>query len=91
MKYRRKSIKGQAIVEYIIIIVIVAIATLTVACLFSDRIRVLFRGTILSLSNREDDKTAVLIESEQNTQQIIKDITKHGIKNTDGEFNDGFQ
>ena len=39
MKLRRHRRKGQAIVEYIIIIVIVAVAALTVMGLFSDRIR----------------------------------------------------
>ena len=44
MKLRRHRRKGQAIVEYIIIIVIVAVAALTVMGLFSDRIRTIIAG-----------------------------------------------
>ena len=44
MKLKRNRRKGQAIVEYIIIIVIVAVAALTVMGIFSDRIRTIIAG-----------------------------------------------
>lgn len=43
-KRRLRKEKGQAIVEYIIIIVIVALGALTVMGLFSDRIRSIIAG-----------------------------------------------
>ena len=44
MKLRKRGSKGQAIVEYIIIIVIVAVAALTVMGIFSDRLREIIAG-----------------------------------------------
>jgi Flp pilus assembly pilin Flp len=49
MKLVRNRRKGQAIVEYIIIIVIVAVAALTVMGIFSDRIRTIIAGAASSL------------------------------------------
>ena len=49
MKLGRNRRKGQAIVEYIIIIVIVAVAALTVMGLFSDRIRTIIAGVASTL------------------------------------------
>ncbi len=56
-KSKLKKNKGQAIVEYIIIIVIVAIAALTVMGLFSDRIRSMFSGVYKTLGGEEDTGT----------------------------------
>lgn len=60
MKRLRKKPKGQAMVEYIIIVVIVAIAALTVMGFFSDTIRQKVVGVINVLggenaSEAEDD------------------------------------
>ena len=43
-KRKVRKEKGQAIVEYIIIIVIVAVAALTIMGIFSDRIRTIIAG-----------------------------------------------
>ena len=48
---RRKRKSGQAIVEYIIIIVIVAVAALTVMGFFSDRIRTIIAGAASSFGD----------------------------------------
>ena len=45
---KRRSSGGQAILEYIIILALVAVAALTVLGLFGDRIRELIAGTIRS-------------------------------------------
>ncbi len=52
MKLGRNRRKGQAIVEYIIIIVIVAVAALTVMGLFSDRIRTIIAGVASTYKRR---------------------------------------
>jgi uncharacterized protein YbjQ (UPF0145 family) len=50
----KKHNSGQTIVEYIIIIVIVAVAAFTIIGLFSDRIRTVISGTINSISEESD-------------------------------------
>lgn len=59
MKRRRlRKEKGQAIVEYIIIIVIVAVAALTVMGIFSDRIREIIAGAASAFGS-DDAEDAV--------------------------------
>ncbi len=53
MKKRFKRQKGQAIVEYVIIVVVVALAALVVLGAFSDRIRTMIAGVTSSLDNEE--------------------------------------
>ncbi len=50
----RKSQGGQAIVEYIIIVALVAIAAITVIGLFSDRIREMFSGATEELGGETE-------------------------------------
>ena len=49
MRVKKNNAKGQAVVEYIIIIVIVAIAALVILGAFSDRLRVMIAGVTTSL------------------------------------------
>lgn len=51
MKKMRKKSGGQTIVEYILIITLVAIASLVVLGLFSDRVRTLIAGAASSLGS----------------------------------------
>ena len=74
MKNRRKE-KGQAIVEYIIIIVIVAVAALTVMGIFSDRIRQIIAGAASSFGS--DD--AATEYSENNALNILKNMDEDGL------------
>ena len=93
MKNRRKSIRGQSIIEYAIIIVIVAITALTVLYAFGNRLVHIVSDTVLSLSDREYDKTgvdAILTEDGKPTQKIMENMTVHGLKGVDGVCNDGF-
>lgn len=71
---RRKRRSGQAIVEYIIIIVIVAVAALTVMGLFSDRIRNIIAGTASTFG----DNNAVQAVDKKSTE-ILKEMDKDGI------------
>ncbi|MBO5680249.1 MAG: Flp family type IVb pilin [Lentisphaeria bacterium] len=54
LKKFRKTQSGQAIVEYIIIVALVAIAAITVISLFSDRIRELFSGATEELGGETE-------------------------------------
>lgn len=66
LKKFRKTQSGQAIVEYIIIVALVAIAAITVISLFSDRIRQMFSGATEELGGETET-----IESAQDT---LKDL-----------------
>ncbi len=68
LKKFRKSQSGQAIVEYIIIVALVAIAAITVISLFSDRIREMFGGATEELGGESEQ-----IES---SKDGLKDLGK---------------
>lgn len=53
MKKRFKNQKGQAVVEYVIIVVVVALAALVVLGAFSTRIRTMMTGVTNSLGGDE--------------------------------------
>lgn len=73
MKKQLKNQRGQALVEYIIIIVIVAIVSLVVLGAFSDRIRTMIAGATNSLSN---DSQQVEVG---NSLEKLKDLGEEGI------------
>ena len=75
MKLRRHRRKGQAIVEYIIIIVIVAVAALTVMGLFSDRIRTIIAGVASTFGG---NKAAAEVDNNKSAD-ILKNMDKDGI------------
>lgn len=50
---KRKNQSGQAILQYIIVIALVAVAALTVLGLFGDRIRVLIGGSASAIGSTE--------------------------------------
>ena len=52
---KRRSSGGQAILEYIIIIALVAVAAMTVLGLFGDRIRQLISGSTKALGGEGED------------------------------------
>ncbi|OGV55967.1 MAG: hypothetical protein A2017_07830 [Lentisphaerae bacterium GWF2_44_16] len=74
MKKTRKNSKGQAIVEYIIIIVIVAVAALTVMGVFSDRIRTIIAG-VATTFGAEDASSAISTSS----ADVLKGMSADGI------------
>ncbi len=73
MKKRLKNQRGQALVEYIIIIVIVAIVSLVLLGAFSDRIRTMIAGATNSLSN---EKTATV---DGTSVEKLKELKEEGI------------
>ena len=75
MKTRKRREKGQAIVEYIIIIVIVAVAALTVMGIFSDRIRQIIAGAASSFGS--DDASTEY--QENNALNILKNMDEEGL------------
>ena len=77
MKKTRKSSRGQAIVEYIIIIVIVAVAALTVMGVFSDRIRTIIAGVAVTMG--APDAAAAISEG---STDVLKNMTAEGIADT---------
>lgn len=66
----RKRCKGQAIVEYIIIVVIVAIAALVIMGMFSDTIRTKIAGAASALGTEEDVKSEV----EKDSLDALKEL-----------------
>lgn len=83
MKLRRKNNKGQAIVEYIIIIVIVAVAALTVMGIFSQRIRVIIAG-VASVFGANNASEAVTDNPTQILQNIQADGSGSGVEASSG-------
>jgi len=71
MKKRRQ--KGQAIMEYVIIIVIVALAALVVIGAFSDRIRNMFAGVTNTLGGNAEEV------SDGQSVQEMKEMDAGGI------------
>jgi Tfp pilus assembly protein PilE len=65
---KKTNAKGQAVVEYIIIIVIVAIAALVVLGAFSDRLRTMIAGVTTSLGG--DASTDVSTKSVDKLKEL---------------------
>jgi len=55
---KRRASGGQAILEYIIIIALVAVAALTVLGLFGDRIKALIAGTTTAIGGQNSSQAA---------------------------------
>ena len=55
---KRRSSGGQAILEYIIVIALVAVAALTVLGLFGDRIKALIGGSATALGSQNASEAA---------------------------------
>jgi Flp pilus assembly pilin Flp len=75
MSRKQKKASGQAIVEYIIIIVIVAVAALTVMGIFSDRLRTLIAGVASTLG----DNNAVNEVQTNSAGKTLKEMSENGI------------
>lgn len=72
MRVKKNNAKGQAVVEYIIIIVIVAIAALVILGAFSDRLRAMIAGVTTSLGGTEQTV------AEGSSLQKLKDLKEAG-------------
>ncbi len=71
----RKRKSGQAMTEYIIIVVIVALATIAILAIFSDTIRAKFGGAVEELGGDSAAKDAAL---SQDSHQYLMDLDKDG-------------
>lgn len=74
-RIRKRGLRGQAIVEYIIIIAIIAVAALTILGIFSDRIRALISGAATEFGSNnasaEYDKAS--------SKEVIQKMDKDGV------------
>lgn len=74
-KIKKHNSTGQAIVEYIIIIAIIAVAALTILGIFSDRIRELIAGSAFELGSKN-----AASEVDKESVQVIKEMDKSGVQ-----------
>ena len=74
MKSRQRK-TGQGMVEYIIIVVIVALAAIAVYGLFGDRIRAMMGGAVVELGG---EQSAVDQATQQSSQDYLKSLEKEG-------------
>ncbi len=72
MRIRRKRQKGQAIVEYVILIVVVAVAALVLLGVFSERIQQLISGASNAIGGQ--DKSGEI----KTGDEIIKELDSAG-------------
>lgn len=75
-KYKRKQ--GQAMVEYIIIVAVVAIAALVIFGLFGDTIQEKLAG---ATSELDSDSTAADHVQEGNSREFLRDLDAEGSGN----------
>jgi Flp pilus assembly pilin Flp len=71
---RRNREKGQAFVEYVILVAVIALAALFVLANFSDRIKDMITGITVTLGGEADSK------ADEKSIDIIKDLEKDGLK-----------
>lgn len=69
-KFRRQ--RGQALVEYVILVVVVALAALLVLTAFSDRLRDMITGVTVALGGQEDSSAS------KSSIDIVKDLDRTG-------------
>jgi len=70
---KRRSAGGQAILEYIIIIALVAVAALTVFGLFGGRIRELISGATGAIGGNTDE-----VQSGDSTTKVLQNMDASG-------------
>lgn len=76
---RIRSKRGQGMVEYIIIVVVIALAALTVFGLFGDRIRKMLGGVVVELGG---DQSEVDSAVDTASKDVLKNLDKDGLGNT---------
>jgi len=70
---KRRRQRGQAVVEYIILIVVIALAALFVLANFSDRLRSMVTGVTVTLGGTEDDSMG------KTSLEIVKTLDNTGV------------
>ena len=69
---RFKNQKGQAVVEYVIIIVVVALAALLVLTAFSDRLRAMIAGVTNTLGGEAE-------AADGDSKKILQELQADGV------------
>ena len=69
---RLKNQKGQAVVEYVIIIVVVALAALLVLTAFSDRLRGMIAGVTNTLGGEAE-------ANDGDSKELLKNLQADGV------------
>jgi len=72
----KSSKRGQTLVEYIILVVIIAIAVISIAGVFSDRIRAMFGGATVELGGQQSQVDSALTTQ---SKDFLKQINKDGV------------
>ena len=72
-RFRRQN--GQAFIEYVILVVVVALAALLVLTAFSDRLRDMVTGVTVSLGGTPSDS------ADKSSMDIVKELDKTGVNN----------
>lgn len=75
MKMRRNRKSGQALTEYIIIVVIVALAAIAIVAVFSDTIRAKFGGAVEELGGDSSAKDQALSTG---SADYLKNLDENG-------------
>ncbi|WP_294435974.1 hypothetical protein [uncultured Victivallis sp.] len=70
---KRRGQRGQAVVEYIILVVVIALGALFVLANFSDRLRDMITGVTVTLGG-EEDATA-----DRSSLDIVQELDKTGV------------
>ena len=70
---KRRRQRGQAVLEYVILIVVVALAALFVLANFSDRLRSMVTGVTVTLGGEADDS------SDKSRIEIVRELDKTGL------------
>ena len=75
MKTARRRQSGQGMVEYIIIVVIVALAAIAIWGLFGDRIRAMMGGAVVELGG---DQSAVDTATQTGSADYLRSLNSSG-------------
>lgn len=72
-KWKRRQ-KGQAVVEYVILVVVVALAAFFVLTAFSDRLRDMITGATKTLGGEAHEK------ADKTSEELTKELGADGIE-----------
>lgn len=72
MKAIRKRERGQAIVEYVILIAVIAVTAFFVLTMFSDRLRQLISGATTALGGEKSETM------DRTSEELTKSLTEDG-------------
>ena len=78
MKNRNNARSGQTMVEYIIIVVVIAIAALAVFGLLGDTVKEKTSGAVSSLTS-SDKASQAQSEAQTKSSEQFKDLTEDGL------------